>query len=120
MRDGAILTLRSSNGIHVPRVTVARSFWSRFRGRLGTREFPEGEGLLLVPCHEIHMLGMRYALDVVFLDAELRILATRTALPPGTLQLSCKGAWATLELPAGTLDHRWTEGVKLATQVAGV
>jgi len=72
-----------------------------------------GEGLLIVPCSEIHMIGMKYALDIVFLDKELTILAIRQALPVGTLQLSCPGAWATLELPVGTVDGKWREGLKL-------
>lgn len=117
LTDRTIVQLSASNGILVPRVSVARSFWKRFVGRLGTSDFPMGEGLLIVPCSEIHMIGMKYALDIVFLDKALTILATRQALPVGTLQLACKEAWATLELPVGSVDGKWREGLKLEMEV---
>ena len=113
MNDGQVIALSGPQGILVPRVTVARSFLRRAKGRLFTSEFPMGEGLLLIPCNEIHMLGMKYALDIVFLDRDLSILAVRPNLAVGTLRLACAGAWATLELPVGTLDARWKAGTKL-------
>ena len=117
-RDGQVVALHGPRGVLVPRVTIARSFMRRLRGRLGTRDFPAGEGLLLVPCKEIHMLGMKYPLDVVFLDRELTVLAMRRDLPPGTLQLALNGAYCTLELPMGTLDGHWKDGMRLALHPA--
>src|SRR4051794_25243997 len=116
MQDRAVISLAGPNGIRVPRVTVARSFLRRAKGRLFTSDFTMGEGLLLIPCNEIHMLGMKYALDIVFLDKGLKILATREALPIGTLRLACPGAWATLELPVGTLTAAWKPDTTLTLE----
>jgi uncharacterized membrane protein (UPF0127 family) len=48
-------------------VVVANGFFSRLRGLLGQRELADGAGLLLVGTNDIHMWGMRFAIDAVFL-----------------------------------------------------
>lgn len=48
----------------------------------------------------IHTMFMRFAIDVVFLDAELRVLAVREAVPAWRA-VKQRGAKATLELAAG-------------------
>ncbi|MBR2774270.1 MAG: DUF192 domain-containing protein, partial [Selenomonadaceae bacterium] len=54
-------------------VEIAKSFLSRLRGLMMRRKLPEGRGLLLAPCNSIHMLFMRFAIDVVYLDEDFRI-----------------------------------------------
>lgn len=112
-KDGAVVALHGPSGVLVPRMTIARSFLRRLKGRLGTPDFPAGEGLLIVPCKEIHMLGMKYAIDVVFLDRELKVVGMRPELPVGTLRLALNEAYCTLELPAGTLDGSWKDGMQV-------
>jgi uncharacterized membrane protein (UPF0127 family) len=58
-----------------------------------------GRGLLIPRCASVHTLGMRFALDVVFLDGDDRPLATHLAVPPRRL-LAHRGARSVLELPA--------------------
>jgi uncharacterized membrane protein (UPF0127 family) len=58
-----------------------------------------GTGLLIPRCASVHTFGMRFALDVVFLDMALRPLAVHRAVPPRRLLL-CRGARAVLEIPA--------------------
>ena len=52
------------------RLAVADTFWKRLRGLLGTREWPEGNALLISPCNSVHMFGMKYCLDVLFVDQQ--------------------------------------------------
>jgi hypothetical protein len=58
-----------------------------------------GPGLLLPRCRSVHTIGMRFALDVVFLDRELRVIATRRSVPPGRVVVE-RAADAVLELPS--------------------
>ena len=90
------------------RARVADSFWSRLRGLLGTDALANGDGLILRPCTSIHMFGMRYPIDVAFLDAEGRVVATYAALAPGRWTRIHRTARAALELPAGTLSEAAT------------
>lgn len=62
-----------------------------------------GSGLLIPRCAAVHTFGMRFPLDLVFLDARLRPLATRLAIPPRRMA-SQRGAAAVLELPSRPAD----------------
>jgi uncharacterized protein len=85
------------------RVGVADGWWSRLRGLLGRPALQKGEGLLLVPCNAVHMLGMKYPLDVAFLDREGVVVALYSHLPPGGRTRRHRQARSALELPVGTL-----------------
>ena len=78
----------------------ARSFLARALGLLAGAPLRRGEGLLIQPCAAIHTWGMRYAIDVVFLDRNARVLAIHAHVRPWRA-LRCRGAAAVLELRAG-------------------
>jgi uncharacterized membrane protein (UPF0127 family) len=80
--------------------SVADTLWTRLRGLMGRRGLEPGEGLLLRPSGSVHTCFMRFAIDIVFLDCELRVLAVSPAVRPWRLRLQ-RGARAVLELPAG-------------------
>jgi uncharacterized protein len=85
------------------RVRVADRPWSRLRGLLGVPSLHPGEGLLLEPCSSVHTYGMRYAIDVAFLDREGRVVALHHSLGPKRWTRPLRGSHRALELPAGTL-----------------
>lgn len=85
------------------RIQLADGWWRRARGLLGKTEIPPGSGLLLVPCASVHTVGMRFPLDVAFLDGNGRIVKTRPELAPGKVVVGGNHAHAALELPVGTL-----------------
>ncbi len=82
------------------RAVLADRPLSRMRGLLGRRELASGEGLLLTPAPAIHTAFMRFAIDALFLDAELRVLRIRARLAPWRAA-SQRHARFVLELPAG-------------------
>ena len=98
---------RATAGGHVlaDRLRPAHTHWSRLRGLLGTKQLEPGEGLWIKPSNQIHMFGMRYALDLVFLDGSSRVLRLVHALAPNRISPRVAGATSVLELPAGTLDR---------------
>jgi uncharacterized membrane protein (UPF0127 family) len=85
------------------RVKVADSFLLRLRGLLGAASLPHGEGLWLIPCKGVHTFGMRFPIDVVFLDSEQRVVAAVSRLLPYRVTPVYRLAASVLELPAGTL-----------------
>ncbi|HET8633744.1 MAG TPA: DUF192 domain-containing protein [Gemmatimonadales bacterium] len=85
------------------RVQHARRWYQRLRGLLGRDGLGEGEGLLLEPCRAVHMLGMRFALDVLFVDRNGMVVAVYPGLAPGARTPYHRAARAALELPTGTL-----------------
>lgn len=86
------------------------STFERVQGWLKRDSVADGEGLLICPCASIHTLGMRFAIDIVFLDVQGRVVKLARRVPPARLAW---GPWASLfmpwkfqvlELPAGTLE----------------
>ena len=55
---------------------------------------------MLTPEPSVHMLFMRFAIDVVFLDRDNKVVGVRHELRPWRAA-GAKGARASLELPAG-------------------
>jgi uncharacterized protein len=85
------------------RIRIADTWWTRFRGLLGTAPLAEGEGLLIEPCRGVHMFGMKYPIDVAFLDRAGRVVSLCHRLAPGDRSPFVRAARSALELPAGTL-----------------
>lgn len=81
-------------------VRRARSPWARLRGLLGDAVLPPGHGLLLERCRAVHTVGMRRAIDVVFLSADGAVVDLRRGLGAGRVAV-CGRAASVLELAAG-------------------
>lgn len=79
---------------------VAASIWHRTRGLLGRKPLHKNEGLLLQKCKMIHTLGMRHAIDIVFISANGEILKIESSVKPMRL-VWCWKARAAIELLAG-------------------
>lgn len=101
-----VFVLRNERtGAAVGAVAKAVSIWERMIGLLGTSRVQRGEGLWIEPCSSVHTIGMRTAIDIVFLDRDGRVLRTHERVGPNRLALVCAGAHVTVELGPGTLAH---------------
>ncbi|HEX6228389.1 MAG TPA: DUF192 domain-containing protein [Solirubrobacterales bacterium] len=80
-------------------VAVARGLRSRLLGLAHLDRERVGEGLLIPRCSSVHTMGMRFPLDVCFLDPRGRTISIRAAVPPHRLVWERRAA-AVLELPA--------------------
>jgi uncharacterized protein len=83
-------------GVEVP---VAVGLRARLLGLSGLDLVRAGPGLLIPRCSSVHTFGMRFALDVHFLDRSGRVISARRDVGPRRF-LSHRGAGAVLELPA--------------------
>jgi uncharacterized protein len=82
-------------------IPVAKDFRTRLRGLAFRDRSEAGPGLLIPRCASVHTFGMRFSLDVYFLDAEGRILSVKRAVPPRRI-LWQRGASAVLEIPSAS------------------
>jgi uncharacterized protein len=96
---------REDGTIVCERCLLAETALTRMRGLLGRRELPSGEGILLRPASSVHMAFMRFPIDAVFLDRDLRVVKIAADLRPWRAAGS-RGAKAVLELPAGEAKKR--------------
>jgi hypothetical protein len=81
-------------------VRLAVSPLSRLLGLSGLPAREVGGGLLIPRCRSVHTFGMRFRLDVVFLDSAGAPLEVRGDVGAGRV-LWCRAATAVLEAPVG-------------------
>jgi uncharacterized protein len=79
------------------RIVVASGLRARLLGLAFRRR---KEALLIPRCRSVHTFGMRFAIDVVFLDAERNVLEVRHHVSPGRIVV-CRRANSVVETLAG-------------------
>ncbi len=89
-------------------VEIAATRRSRRRGLLGRDRLDEASALLLAPCTAVHTVGMRFAIDVVFVDRQGYAVKVVRNLRPWRIALAAGGR-AVIEMAAGSL--RWGQVV---------
>jgi uncharacterized protein len=85
--------------VHGHLVPVATGFRARLLGLAWLDAGEAGPGLLIPRCRAVHTFGMRFELDLIFLDRRGRPLAVRRRVPPRRFVSRC-GAAAVLEIPS--------------------
>lgn len=84
------------------------------RGLLDRQALEHDEGLLfagsrILPVMWMHTFFMRFAIDIVFLDRDGRVIKIDHSLPPWRLSSLVFGATHALELAAGAAQRARTE-----------
>jgi uncharacterized membrane protein (UPF0127 family) len=80
---------------------LANTFFSRLKGLLGKRGLSSSEALLLIPCDMVHTLGMRFPIDVIFVNKLGEILKIEDDLKPNRLAARVRNAHGVVEMAAG-------------------
>jgi hypothetical protein len=93
-------------GLEVP---VASGVRARLLGLAHLDRERVGAGLLIPRCAAVHTFGMRFELDLLFLDREGRLRAVRRRVAPRRFAWH-RGAAAVLELPSEGRDLRLRRG----------
>lgn len=92
-------------------IELAETGWSRMKGLIGRSEdsFAPGKGLWISPSEGIHTIGMRFPIDVAYINSGRRIVHLYHRLKPNRIACIKFEAKSVLELPAGTLAMSRTE-----------
>ena len=61
-------------------VEVADTSSKRRTGLLNHTCSADGHGLLIIPCEAIHTFGMRFPIDVVFIDGKKKVVKLRPSM----------------------------------------
>ncbi|HMP77076.1 MAG TPA: DUF192 domain-containing protein [Kiritimatiellia bacterium] len=118
MSGSATGRVRTERGdVLIERLHIAATPWRRLRGLLGRTELAAGEGLLIRPCGGIHTTGMRFAIDVIFLDRAGTVLRVVRDLRPCRICPGPRGTCAVLEVQSGWLPPTAIpEGIRLVVE----
>ena len=84
---------------------VADTSAKRRTGLLKHSKLDPGEGLWIAPCESVHSFGMKFAIDVVYLDRKKKV---RKEMVPRRIS-ACLTAHSVLELPVGVIEASRTE-----------
>jgi len=82
------------------RAQIADTSKTRKIGLLKHNRLERGEGLWITPCEGVHTIGMKFPIDVVYLDKKRKVLKIRAAMPKWRMS-ACLFAHSVLELPSG-------------------
>ena len=107
------LKIRSATG--QPRaiplqVTIADTFFTRLVGLLSRKSLSDDEGLLLSPCASIHTIGMRFPIDVLFLDKQNKVIAVSDSVESNKIRKAPRHTHKVLEIAQG---NRIRTGINL-------
>ena len=84
------------------RIAVADTSQTRRTGLLKHTSLEPGEGLWIVPSEGVHCFGMKFDIDVLFLNKKREVLKVRPRMARRAISL-CLRAHSVLELPAGAI-----------------
>jgi len=85
------------------KVALADTHLMRLKGLLGTLRLKSDEGIWINPSQGVHTIGLRFAIDLVYLDDDHRVIETKESL--GTFRIGPlrMNAASVLELPTRTI-----------------
>lgn len=96
------------------RAEWARGRRERRRGLLGRPPLVPGQALIVSPARQVHTIGMRYPIDVIFCDSSWTVCHIVRGLRPWRLTRWVRKARHAIELPAGAAGPEVVAGTRLA------
>lgn len=104
----------TNNRTLIADLEVASTFLSRGKGLLGRTNLPAEKALWIHHCNSIHTFFMKFAIDCVFVDKNLKVRAIRKDVRPWRLVLPVWGAASVIEMASGTVSN---ENVSVGDQL---
>ncbi len=100
---------KSRDTLVADRAEIADTSKTRKAGLLKHAPLERGEGLWINPCEGVHTIGMKYPIDVLFLDKKRKVVKIRAGMPRWRMAM-CLWAHSVLELPSGMAAATGTVG----------
>jgi uncharacterized membrane protein (UPF0127 family) len=95
------LESKTKNQRLISRLEVAESFLSRGKGLLGHERLNEDSGMWIHRCNSIHTFFMKFPIDCIFVDKNLKVKAIYKDVRPWRLVPPVWGARSVFELASG-------------------
>lgn len=67
----------------IENLELAEGAWPRMKGLLGRRELPADRALWIKRCGSVHTFFMQFAIDLVFVDGDMKVTKTVAGVKPG-------------------------------------
>ena len=94
------IVIKKNSQIITDNAHRADNFFTRFKGLMFVKGIDDNYALHITPCNQIHMLNMRFALDVIYLDKDNRIVSVDENVQPGKICKTVRNAKSVIEMKA--------------------
>jgi len=84
-------------------VFVAKTIKERMLGLMFSKVIPNGDALWIKPCNSIHTFFMKYAIDVLFLDRNFKVVKKYERLTPWRITPIHFKSASVIEMKGGSL-----------------
>ncbi|WP_188207726.1 DUF192 domain-containing protein [Alkalibacillus aidingensis] len=108
-----VVNLSDSSEI-VNELSVADTFWKRFKGLMFKRGLNSGYGLHIKPCQSVHTFFMKFNIDVIYVNDKLEVVGLDKGLTPNRVGKVRKNAQSVIEVSAGTVEQT---GIQIGNQL---
>jgi uncharacterized protein len=106
-----MIAYNKTNNINIASdVKKAENLQDRLFGLIPRSTMAESEGLILNPCSSIHTCFMKFAIDAVFLDKNMKVIAIVDSMKPWRFSAWYISAKSVLELKAGVAFGKISKG----------
>ena len=95
---------QTKNTVLAEDVFFANTFLKRIKGLLGKKVFLASQAIILDPCNSVHTFFMRFAIDVLFVDKDYKVIKVLPKLNPNRITRIYWHSSRVIELPAGRLS----------------
>lgn len=92
------IIIYKNNNIITRNAEVADSFFARFRGLMFRKRIDDDYALHITPCNQIHMLNMRFAIDVIYLAPSGEVVKIDENVQPGKICKTVRNAESVIEM----------------------
>lgn len=94
----------ADGGVLFPQAVRPRGFFPRLRGLIGRMPLSDQQAWWFSSCASVHTMGMSFAIDVIHLDAQSRVLRVREAIRPQSMSVA-RGGCHVIELSEGSASR---------------
>lgn len=95
---------KSKEILLVDQLIEAETFFSRLKGLLGRKDLGEGQGILIRPCNSVHTVGMKFSIDVAFVDKNGKVVHLIRDMKPGKFSPLIRESKYVLEVKSGSFS----------------
>ena len=91
------IRILKNNIVITDNAEITDTCFTRFRGLMFRKTIADDDALYITPCNQIHMLNMKFAIDVVYLDESGMVIKIDINIQPGKICKTVKNAKSVIE-----------------------
>ncbi|MCX5693755.1 MAG: DUF192 domain-containing protein [Candidatus Omnitrophica bacterium] len=95
---------QTKNVVLAENVLFANTPFKRIKGLLGQKSFLPNQAVILYPCNSVHTFFMCFAIDILFVNKDYKVIKILPKLAPNRITGICWRSSRVIELPGGMLD----------------